>query len=265
MSCNKHPAAAALIGLVLGSAIGTACAATTPSLAGALTPGAGESSSVAPATSHAPAPVVRAAQEPAVGAQADQPQSSSPSQPANQQSAQPQSVQPQPDAITGHLSLGEIDNRARNKLVSTLRGNPESSPASSTATTKPVVADAAPRVPAPSAPVYAPRPRVDPVAFLGAYSDGLGQHVLYQYNGSVYPALIGEKLLNGWIARRVDGQMVTVSEGRATRHVAMSGDAPVSSVIAQPSPFAGGPSLLGDLSQPLPRGMVGAPIMQTGR
>jgi hypothetical protein len=46
MSCNKHPAAAALIGLVLGSVIGSACAATTPSLAGALTPGAQASSHV---------------------------------------------------------------------------------------------------------------------------------------------------------------------------------------------------------------------------
>jgi hypothetical protein len=38
MSSNKHSAAVALIRLVLRSAGGSGCAATTPSLAGALTP-----------------------------------------------------------------------------------------------------------------------------------------------------------------------------------------------------------------------------------
>ncbi len=273
MSCNKHPAAAALIGLVLASAIGSACAATTPSLAGALTPGVQASShaqtgAVDPGRTAAPsrAAAGNAASVPTVAARPAATQSPA-SQPASTQqpSTQQPSTQPQPDAATGHLTLGELDNLARNKLASTLRGTPDVSAASAATATKPVIQDAAPLAQAPSAPVYVPRAHVDPVAFLGSYTDGLGQHVLYQYNGSVYPALIGEKLLNGWIARRVDGQMVTVSEGRATRHIAMSGDAPVSSVIAQPSPFGGGPSLLGDLSQPLPRGMVGAPIMQTGR
>jgi hypothetical protein len=264
MSFNKHPAAIALAGLVLGSVIGSACAATTPSLAGALTPGAGESSNRASVGASEPARTP-ASSHAAVGSTASEPAGAAqPAQSSTQQTSPPQPPQ-QPDTVTGHLSLGEIDNLARNKLASTLRGAPEVSAASATAATKPMVPDAAPRVQAPSAPVYAPRPHVDPVAFLDAYTDGLGQHVLYQYNGSVYPALIGEKLLNGWIARRVDGQMVTVSEGRTTRHIAMSGDAPVSGVVAQSSPFAGGPSLLGDLSQPLPRGMVGAPFMQTGR
>ncbi|MBB3261265.1 hypothetical protein [Paraburkholderia sp. WP4_3_2] len=272
MSCNKHPAAAALIGLVLGSVIGSACAATTPSLAGALTPGAQPSNHAQTGTvdlGHAAAPsraVGNAASGTTVAAQPAATQSPAAQPSSTQQpSTQQPSTQPQPDAATGHLTLGELDNLARNKLASTLRGTPDVSAASAAAATKPVIQDAAPRAQAPSAPVYVPRAHVDPVAFLGSYTDGLGQHVLYQYNGSVYPALIGEKLLNGWIARRVDGQMVTVSEGRATRHIAMSGDAPVSSVIAQPSPFGGGPSLLGDLSQPLPRGMVGSPIMQTGR
>lgn len=260
MSCNKHSAAVALIGLVLGSAAGTASAATTPSLAGALTPEPGAHTVSAP--THA-----AASQAVAVPAQ---PQAASAPPAAvvqtQQQPTQPQQPQPQPDTVGTHLTLGEIDNLARNKLASTLRGTPDAAAASSSAIlTKPLAADSAPHVPVPSAPAYTPRAHVEPVAFLGAYSDGLGQHVLYQYNGSVYPALIGEKLLNGWVARRVDGQMVTVSEGRATRHIAMSGDAQTAAAIMQPAAFGGAPSLLGDLSQPLPRAMVATPFMQPGR
>jgi hypothetical protein len=261
MSCNKHTAAVALIGLVLGSAVGTACAATTPSLAGALTPA--PAVRTVSASLQAPASQATAAQAHAASAPSTAVTQTQPQQAAQPQPTQPQ---PQPDAVDSHLTLGEIDTLARNKLASTLRGTPDAAVASSPAlTTKPLVTDPKPHAPAPPAPVYTPRAHVEPVAFLGAYSDGLGQHVLYQYNGSVYPALIGEKLLNGWIARRVDGQMVTVSEGRATRHIAMSGDAQAAAAVMQPSAFGAGPSLLGDLSQPLPRGMVSMPIIQSGR
>lgn len=278
MSCNKHPAVAVLLGLILGAALGPAFAASRPSLDGALTPDLGTPSGRAPATPPAPAPThvpahasasaTTSSSAPRTAAGPLQPPvAAAPQGAAAQAPLQPPSQASQPsEAVASHLTLGEIDKRARDKLVSALGGTPDTAAASApVVTTKPVASDAPPRGQTPNAPVYAPRAHVDPVAFLGAYSDGLGQHVLYQYNGSVYPALIGEKLLNGWIARRVDGQMVTVSEGRATRHVAMSGDAQANTVIAQPSPFGGGASLLGDLSQPLPRGMVGGPIIQSGR
>lgn len=295
MLCNKHPAAAALMGLVLGASLGPACAATTPSLAGAISADTGASASrpqvTPPATppasvTHTPAAKLAAvpvrshvataratagsavSTGPVTGREAQaQPQPPMQSQTQSQAQSQPQPQSPPqatPEAATSHLTLGDVDNLARNKLASTLRGGDAPAASAAVATTKTAPADTSSRANAPSATVYAPRAHVEPVVFTGAYSDGLGQHVLYLYNGSVYPALIGEKLLNGWIARRVDGQMVTVSEGRATRHVAMSGDAPTTAVMAQPSPYGGAPQMLGDLSQPLPRA-IGAPIMQTGR
>lgn len=166
--------------------------------------------------------------------------------------------------VTGesHLTLHDIDELARSKLTRALRGDgdaPASSASVSLRTPVPVATTAV--APAPEVRPFVPRERTTPVTFVGAYSDSSGQHVLYQYNGAVYPARVGEKLLNGWIARRVDGLSVTVAEGKRTWSVAMSGGAqeiPVSS-------FGGG-ATLGDLSSPLPSGVsLAQPISRFGR
>lgn len=165
--------------------------------------------------------------------------------------------------VTGdsHLTLHDIDELARSKLTRALRGDGDT-PASGAAVTlkTPVPASTAP-VPSPVVQPFVPRERTTPVTFVGAYSDALGQHVLYQFNGAVYPARVGEKLLNGWVARRVDGLSVVVAQGKRTWSVPMSGGAQESTG----STFVAG-SALGDLSSPLPPGAnIAQPISSFGR
>ena len=159
-----------------------------------------------------------------------------------------------------HLTLRDIDNLARNKLTRSLRGDVEtpaaSNPAVSLKSPVPVAS-----TPAPPVQPYVPRERTTPVSFVGGYVDDKGQHVLYEYNGAVYPARVGEKLLNGWIARGVDGLWVTVAQGKHTSRVPMSGG---SQDTSGSTVAAGG--ALGDLSSPLPAGFsVAQPISSFGR
>lgn len=165
--------------------------------------------------------------------------------------------------VTGdsHLTLHDIDELARSKLTRALRGDGDT-PASGAAVTlkTPVPASTAP-VPSPVVQPFVPRERTTPVTFVGAYSDALGQHVLYQFNGAVYPARVGEKLLNGWVARRVDGLSVVVAQGKRTWSVPMSGGTQESTG----SPYITS-SALGDLSSPLPPGVsLAQPIARFGR
>jgi hypothetical protein len=166
-------------------------------------------------------------------------------------------------AVAGdtHLTLHDIDELARSKLTRALRGDGDTPASGATVTLKtPVPAGPAP-VPAPVVQPFVPRERTTPVTFVGAYSDSAGQHVLYQFNGAVYPARVGEKLLNGWVARRVDGLSVVVAQGKHTWSVPMSGGAPESTG----STFVAG-SALGDLSSPLPPGAnIAQPISSFGR
>jgi hypothetical protein len=165
---------------------------------------------------------------------------------------------PRPTGET-HLTLRDIDDLARSKLTRALRGDGDA-PASSAAVTLKT------SVPSESAPAVAVRPfvphtRTQDVSFVGAYTDGSGQHVLYEYHEAVYPARVGEKLLNGWVARRVDGLSVTVAEGKRTWSVPMSSTAPERSN----STFMTG-SALGDLSSPLPPGVsMAQPVLSFGR
>lgn len=228
MSCNKPLAVAAVLGLALGTAFGPAFAATAPSLDEAMAssrPASAKPVAAAPTSTPAPAP---ASTPTASAVQGD----------------------------SAHLTLGEIDQLARSKVVSALRGTHDAgAPAAARA---PGGADGLPPTAAGKPPAFRPRAHTDPVNFVGAFSDAQGQHVLYQYKGAVYPARVGEKLLNGWVARRFDGQTVTVAQGRRTWTVAMSGDA---TAITTP----GTALLLGDLASPLPVGMMAAPLIPNGR
>lgn len=238
MSCNKPLAVAAVLGLALGTAFGPAFAATAPSLDEAMA-----SSRPASAKPAAAAPTASLTSTPA---------------PAAAPASTPTASAVQGDSA--HLTLGEIDQLARRKVASALRG-PHDAGVPAAAPT-PGSADGSLRAAPGNPPGFRPRAHTDPVNFVGAFSDAQGQHVLYQYKGAVYPARVGEKLLNGWVARRFDGQTVTVAQGRRTWTVAMSGDA---TATTPPATTPGTAPLLGDLASPLPVGMMAAPLIPNGR
>jgi hypothetical protein len=152
-----------------------------------------------------------------------------------------------------HLTLDDIDGLARQNLVNSMRKTDGALPApGGVALTAPIMAGPAPAPPA-TAVVAGPK-RVDvpvkraiPVSFVGAYSDASGAHVLYEYQGGVYTAARGEKLLNGWVVTHVDGYRVSVAEGKRSW----------SDVISVPvggAPMADSPAVqaVTDLGGPLP-------------
>jgi hypothetical protein len=122
-----------------------------------------------------------------------------------------------------HLTLDDIDGLARQKLVDSMRKTDGGqAPASGVSLNAPIAAptpapDPAP-APTPKAPrrVVSPVRQTTPVKFVGAFSDMSGSHVLYDYQGGIYPAQRGAKLLNGWTVTRVDGYQVTVADGKRT-------------------------------------------------
>lgn len=151
-----------------------------------------------------------------------------------------------------HLTLDDIDGLARQNLVNSMRkadgaqasasGVALNAPLSTPAAPPPVVAVVkAPKAVSPSA------PRAVPVTFVGAYSDMSGQHVLYDYQGGVYFAARGEKLINGWIVTRVDGYHVSVSEGKRTWTEVISAPPP-----SQPTGNTPAVRAITDLGGPLP-------------
>ncbi|MGG2041504.1 hypothetical protein [Burkholderia gladioli] len=97
----------------------------------------------------------------------------------------------------------------------------------------------------------ATRAHAEPVAFLGAYNDETGAHVLYSFHYAIYPARVGATLLNGWSVKGVEGYAVTVAEGKRTWKEPIRGVAPVQ------SPAATAVRSLVDLGSPLP---AGAPL-----
>ncbi|WP_154671314.1 hypothetical protein [Paraburkholderia mimosarum] len=227
MSSNKRLttvlATTLAAGLVLGiGPANGALAASTPSFDGAIATPPAQSvktataipntSNVASATSGA-ASAVHMAAAPVVSA----------SQAAATVAAPVMAPAPASDA---HLTLRDIDQLARNKVARALRdgdGAGSATPAAP-ASAAPLRAEAPPPATPPAPVLVAPAwrsPRVDPVTFVGSFTDQQGLHVLYQYGGAVYPARRGEKLLNGWVVRKVEGLFVTVAEGKATRTVAM--------------------------------------------
>lgn len=243
MSCNKPHSAAVALGFALCAAIGTAHATSALGFAAATT--------AAPASAAART----ASKATTVPASAPTSTAATPAQAAA--TAQGAAAPDNPG-----LTLNDVDRMARERVAQYLRSGDGASAASAPA--------AAPKTPAPPVtptPVPVARPsvaaeRTEPVSFVGGFSDTQGQHVLYEYNGAVYQARVGQPLLNGWVASKINGFVVTVSFGRRTWTVPMSAGSP-------PVPRAGlatATNLLGDLSAPLPPGaVIPGQVMQFGR
>lgn len=123
-----------------------------------------------------------------------------------------------------HLTLDDIDGLARQKLVDSMRKTEGAQAAAQgvglnapLSAQPPVAPEGAPSVaPKVVKRLSAPGTSTTPVKFVGAFSDMNGSHVLYDYQGGIYPAQRGAKLLNGWTVTRVDGYQVTVSDGKRT-------------------------------------------------
>ena len=149
-----------------------------------------------------------------------------------------------------HLTLDDIDGLAREQIVKSMSKAPDSTATNGVGLNAPIGAPVAapaetrapPRKPTP------PVKRTIPVSFVGAYSDMSGSYVLYDYQGAIYPAKQGSTLLNGWVFGRVDGFVVSLSEGKRKWTEVIS--APSQSVaIDSPAIQA-----INDLSGPLPPG-----------
>jgi len=126
------------------------------------------------------------------------------------------------------LSLDEADDMARHRLLSQLRGDSSASgtpPLPMTLTNSPSpVAAGVDMVAKPANEKH--HETVDPVTFVGAYSDGNHTTVLYDYNGAIYPGEEGSKLLNGWKVESVNGFKVSVSNGGKSWTVPIVNGAP---------------------------------------
>ncbi|MGF6652789.1 hypothetical protein OKW34_003378 [Paraburkholderia youngii] len=165
---------------------------------------------------------------------------------ASQPVSQP-ATQPLPGSAAPHLSIDEIDQITRSKIARQLAGDggPQgtavtlNAPAPSTVPVTPQVIRATP-----------PASHTEPVRFVGAFSDTSGTSVLYDYRNASYPAHVGVKLLNGWTVKRVDGFVVTVTDGKRTWTEPISGGTANTSDNAQQP---GSPArTLSDLGGPLP-------------
>lgn len=241
MSCNKSLSLVVAFGISIGGAL-QAVQAATPSMSVALA-----GMPVAPTTS--------ASHVVANGAITNATRGSALFSPTTSQAQAPQ---PGSGAATNvarddnGLTLQEIDQMARRKVAQNLRGSDVSmsAPKSGVSLSTPAPASKPAGTLAPAFTTPQLRARTQPVTFIGAYSDGSGQHVLYDYRGAVYPARVGEKLLNGWVARKVNGLVVTVAEGRKTWTESMStAGQETQAVTGQAVPLA-------DLASPLPPGFA---------
>ncbi|MFL9876510.1 hypothetical protein [Paraburkholderia megapolitana] len=160
-------------------------------------------------------------------------------------------------AESPHLTLDDIDQLSRNKVVKSLTDNP----AGNQQTAAVPSPEAAPPSAASSTPAPVPEPRheasrqrsrAEPVTFVGAWRDAAGASVLYEFEGAVYSARVGTKLLNGWTARKVDGFLVTVADGRRTWSEPLRGGSVPSFDTNAPL------QALNDLNNPLPPGGIGS-------
>lgn len=158
-------------------------------------------------------------------------------------------------AETPHLTLDDIDQLSRNKVVKSLTDSPtggQQPAAVQPPEAAPAAASTPAPVPEPRHEASRQRSRAEPVTFVGAWRDAAGASVLYEFEGAVYSARVGTKLLNGWTARKVDGFLVTVADGHRTWSEPLRGG-------SVPSSDTGGPlQALNDLSGPLPPGGIGS-------
>lgn len=132
-------------------------------------------------------------------------------------SSQPTAVAPAAAASApaeSHLSIDDADRITRSQLLRQLVGGPGlPTPTVGVNPSAQIVAAPTPAVPVAIHKIVPERTRAEPVRFLGAFSDMTGQSVLYEYRNASYPAHAGTKLLNGWTVKRVDGFVVTVTDG----------------------------------------------------
>jgi len=202
----------------------------------------------------AESPGADAAARTSVASQAAVPQSTA----AQTASVTPVTAAPASATVSSEsrLSIEDVDRIARSSIARQLAGNGSALPGSVALNgAAPAAAPAtspAPPVNRKPAPV---RARAEPVRFVGAFSDVSGQSVLYEYRNASYPAHVGTRLLNGWTVKRVDGFVVTVSDGagKGARSwtETISGGTPAQDVQQS---GAGGLAVRGlpDLSGPLP-------------
>jgi hypothetical protein len=164
-------------------------------------------------------------------------------------------------APTPHLSLDEVDQAARDSVMRQLKGD-WSAPKPSSAPAATPKADPAP---VPKLVDESTQQRVEPVRFVGAFSDAASSSVLYEYRGAVYPARVGSRLLNGVSVKKVDGYQVTVTNGKRTWTEPMTGSSPPRET--GPTSGLGGPlRSIADLGSPLPPGvMPGSVAVPLGR
>lgn len=157
----------------------------------------------------------------------------------------------------GGLTLDQVDTASRAQLLKELSGV---APAPASLPSAPVVAPPPP-VERPARKAAESATRSVPVTFVGSFTDVDGTHVLYEFDGAVYSAGLGARLLNGWIARKVTGFVVTVADGR--REISI----PIRSAAPAPLINAGPIQALGDLGGPLPPGGIfgGNAATQIGR
>lgn len=168
------------------------------------------------------------------------------------------------------LTVEDVDQLSQAKIVQDLTGGDPKPVAAPHAAAVPASAPVAPAAPA-QKPVRYVAP-VIPVTFVGAYRDDQGgSFVLYEYSDSVYSARVGEKLLNGWTARKVNGFLVTIEDGagkhpRTWTETIRAMASPLTA--SAPAGFAGNSlQAIQDLGRPLPPAMVNGPgpvILQGG-
>jgi hypothetical protein len=165
-------------------------------------------------------------------------------------------------AQESHLTLDDIDKLARQRLVDSMRKTDGAANASSGSVglTSPL-GGAPAAVAAPVTPRVEPKPapapkRVIPATFVGAYSDASGAYVLYDFQGAIYTARQGTRLINGWTVASVDGFVVSLVDGKRkwTDTIAAPVDSPV---VVPDSP---GIRAINDLSSPLPPGGIASTI-----
>jgi hypothetical protein len=198
---------------------------------------------------------------------AESPASGAASQPAAPQSgaALPVSASAASVPAEPRLSIEDVDRIARSSIARQLAGSSGGQSGLALNGVAPVTTPVIAPVP-----VVSPRPapsrlRVEPVRFVGAFSDVTGQSVLYEYRNASYPAHVGARLLNGWTVKSVNGFVVTVTEGTGkaarTWTETISGGTP-----AQDSQQTAATNLVArgvpDLSGPLPPNL---PLSAVGR
>ncbi|MGF6996660.1 hypothetical protein [Paraburkholderia sp. GAS32] len=143
-------------------------------------------------------------------------------------------------AEQSHLLLGQINEAARKKVLSAIR-------ASSGGADMALGGGSGPQVPAPilnqipatmipatiappranpetMRPLPSSRPMAGDVAIVATMVDSGSQEtrVMYSYNGGVYSAALGQKMLNGATAKSVHGLDVTLTDGKRTWTVPVS-------------------------------------------